>query len=318
MRRILITGSEGNIGAYITESVRRLFPNAEIVRVSRKPNTNGEVRVGDLLDPSFVKTLFDKPIDIVIHAAAPIYNATVYKENPYGVFHDDVQCFSNILENCKTNVKKIIYLSSATVYESVEELPFREESTDNAAAPRSPYGFAKFVNERALKAFSEQHGVDYTIWRLFNIVSPREDHSKPGAHVYVDFYRKLFVERVPVLDIFGDGKQVRSFTWVGDVADTIAQYLEDERTSKQTINLAGEEPHSLIELKDVLLKIGKEKNLLPAEYNPDVKTGEAFFGVEAPKRIPSLEKLNALGWNGATSFESCFETFVTDKQHAHA
>jgi UDP-glucose 4-epimerase len=320
MSRILITGSEGNVGAYITDAVRRAFPSAEIVRVDRARRTDSDegLHTGDLLDSTFVRSLFEKPIDIVIHAAAPTYNATVYKENPYGVFRDDIRIFSNILENCTRDVKKIVYLSSAMVYESVEDIPFNEESTDTAAAPRSPYGLAKYVNERALKLFNAQHGVDYTVWRMFNVVSPREDHSRPGAHVYVDFYRKLFVERVPVLDIFGDGAQVRSFTWVGDVADIIARYLQDARTSKQTINLAGDEPRSLLDLKDMLLKIGKDTGTLPADYRPDVKTGESFFGVESQKRIPSLEKLKELGWDGTTSFEDCFRRFVSDKNaHAH-
>ncbi|MFH1077812.1 MAG: NAD-dependent epimerase/dehydratase family protein [Patescibacteria group bacterium] len=316
MSRILITGSEGNIGTYITEAVRRLLPDAEIVRVdrTRRVDADAGLHAGDLLDPTFVRTLFEKPVDVVIHAAAPPYNATTYRENPYGVFRDDVRLFSNVLENCTRDVKKVVYLSSAMVYEGVEELPFREDATDMSPAPRSPYGLAKYVNERALKFLHAQHGTDYTIWRMFNVVSPREDHSKPGAHVYVDFYRKLFVERVPVLDIFGDGTQVRSFTWVGDVADTIVRHLDDGRTSGQTINLAGNEPHSLLDLKDAFLDIGMATGLLPADYHPDVKTGETFFGVEAPKRIPSLEKLTTLVAGGcATDFRTCFERFILGK-----
>jgi nucleoside-diphosphate-sugar epimerase len=157
--------------------------------------------------------------------------------------------------------------------------------------------------------------MDFTIWRLFNVVSPREPHDKPGAHVYVDFYRQLFVEKVPELPIFGNGAQERCFTWVEDIAEAVATHLTDERSSKQIVNLGGNEPCTLLQLRDLMLAIGKERNLLAADYDPPVKTNGSFFGVEAQRRIPSLKKAETLlEWKPATGLRRCFEKFIDTKQ----
>lgn len=307
--KILVTGSEGNIGWYIVRSLKNAHPDANIVGV-RHTET-------DLTNNSDTKNLLirEKP-DYVIHAAAMSYNIKDLINRQYDIFSNDNAMFMNVIDGCiDAGTKKIIYLSSSTVYENVVGSPFREEQTETSPAPISSIGLSKFTGERALSFVKNQSGIDFTIWRLFNVVSPREDHSKPGAHVYVDFYRKLFVERVPIFEIFGDGKQVRNFTWVEDVADTITKHLKDPATSGQAFNLGGEESRSLLELKKLMLKIGKEKQILPENYDPEIKTGETFSGTDVQKRIPCLEKIkNILNWKNPTGFESCIERFVTEKQ----
>lgn len=307
--KILVTGAQGNIGWYIVESLKRFHPEAEIVGTS-----HGEI---NLTDNRATRELLKrvKP-DYVIHTAAKTYNAEIYKNQPYDVFTEDVAMVMNVIDGCiDAGVKKIVYLSSATVYEGVKEVPFREEQTESSAAPSSPTGLAKLAGERGIVWAAKQHGIDFTIWRLFNAVSPREPHDKAGAHVYVDFYRQLLVEKVAELPIFGNGNQERCFTWVEDIADAVAKYLTEEKTSKQIINLGGNEPCTLFQLRDLLLEIGKQKGLLAADYDPPIKIGGQFFGVEAQRRVPSLEKAEQLlGWKPATGFRECFNKFVTAKQ----
>ncbi len=307
--KILVTGAEGNIGWYIVQSLKQIHPDAEVIGTSRK-----EV---DLIDNhatrEYLKSI--KP-DYVIHTAAKTYNAEIYKKQPYDVFTEDVAMMMNVIDGCiDAGTKKIVYLSSATIYEGVKEVPFREEQTEISPAPTSPIGLSKLAGERGLAWAAQQHGIDFTVWRLFNAVSPREPHDKAGAHVYVDFYRQLFVEKVSELPIFGNGNQERCFTWVGDITDAIAKYLMDERSSKQIINLGGSEPSTLFQLRELMLDIGKQRGLLAADYDPPAKTGGQFFGVEAQRRVPSLEKAEALlGWKPATGFRECFEKFIDAKQ----
>ncbi|MFA5185786.1 MAG: NAD(P)-dependent oxidoreductase [Patescibacteria group bacterium] len=320
MKKILITGSSGNIGLFITQKLRKLFPDTELILpvfdTEAHPTVDGGY-AGDLRDPGFAKKIFqDHPdIDCVIHAAASSYNIDKFKNQPYDVFRDDTVCLLNILSQAKAPGIKIILLSSVMVYESVKELPFMENSTDANPAPVTPYGLAKLLCEKAVKLHSEQNKSDFTIWRLFNVVSPLEDHTRPGAHVYVDFYRKLFVERVPELEIFGNGQQVRCFTWVEDIAEQIAKSLDDPRTSRQIFNLGGDEPRSLVDLAETYLAIGHETGLLPQDYNPPIKTGGTFAGLDVGKRIPSLEKTEKeFGWKAPTGFRAMFEKFVDAKQ----
>jgi nucleoside-diphosphate-sugar epimerase len=306
--KILVTGARGNIGWYVVEALKRTHPNAEVIAMTRYDV--------DLTDRNTTRAFFSKTKpDIVVHAAAKAYNAEVFRNHPYDVFAQDSTMCLNVLDECiDAGTKKLVFLSSATVYEGAADVPFKEEQTESSPPPTSPIGLSKIANERAIAFASTQHGIDFTIWRLFNVVSPREPHGKTGAHVYVDFYRQLFIEKVVELPIFGNGNQERCFTWVEDVADAIATYLTDDRTSKQTLNLGGNDPLSLIQLQELLLSIGKARDLLPADYDPPATTGGQFSGVDSQRRIPSLERVETLlGWKPRTDAQTCMEKFIDGK-----
>src|SRR3989344_3720976 len=132
MRNILITGSEGNIGAFVSKHASR-HPNWHTIGVTRhshaEPHTDQAI-IGDLTDATFVSRLFAMyDIDTVIHAAAPAYRADVIMQAPYGTYANDVLCFLNVLRYA-TSIKHLIYLSSATVYEGATDGPFTEDLTE--------------------------------------------------------------------------------------------------------------------------------------------------------------------------------------------
>ena len=199
---ILITGSEGNIGTYLVQSIRLKYPEARIIRVGLKeggeeflPEDN--LYLGDLRDNKFVDKIFaENKIDYVIHAAARLYGVAGFNSDVYGILSNDIKCLLNVLDHAK-DVKKFVYTSSSMVYESSEKVPFTEELTEEIMPPKSSYGLTKFFGEKAVKFFNQQHGLNYTIWRPFNVVSPLESHERESGHVFVDFYRKIFVERAP-------------------------------------------------------------------------------------------------------------------------
>ncbi|MEK7116253.1 MAG: NAD-dependent epimerase/dehydratase family protein, partial [Patescibacteria group bacterium] len=302
MNTVLVTGSEGNIGTYLVQAIQRLQPDMRIIRVKLREQEdaslkNGNVYVGDLRDPAFVSNLFtENQIDYVIHGAARLYGVAGFNEDVYGILSNDVECLLNVLDQCKT-IKKFVYMSSSMVYESSERVPFTEELADEIMPPKSSYGLTKFFGEKAVKFFSQQYGLNYTIWRPFNVVSPLEPHDRKGGHVFIDFYKRLFVDRVPNIEIYGNGQQVRCFTWVEDVVEAIAGSLTNILTDKQVFNIGSSEPKTMIDLKNVLIEIGKEQNLLPQDYNPETTIGSQSFNVDVQLRIPSTEKITRiLGW----------------------
>jgi nucleoside-diphosphate-sugar epimerase len=319
VKKILIAGSEGNIGTYLVERIKKTRPDFKIIRVKLKQKKNertksGDLYIGDLTDPSFVNRIFkENKIDYVIHAAARLYGVAGFNEDVYGLYANDIQCLLNVLNHSR-GVKKFIYFSSSMVYESSVKVPFTEELTDEIMPPKSSYGLTKYLGEKAVKFFNQQYGIKYTIWRPFNVVSPLESHERQGGHVFVDFYRKLFIERTPKIEIYGNGRQVRCFTWVEEITNTVADFISDQRTDNQIFNIGSNEPKNMIELKDILLQIGKEKGVLPSGYNPKTITGNKFFGVDVQLRVPSTKKIKkVLNWNCRTSFKECFEKFIEYK-----
>lgn len=320
MSTILITGSEGNIGTYLLKHIEKTRPDFKIIRVKLKeredePEKKDNLYIGDLTDGSFVAKIFkENKIDYVIHMAARLYGVAGFNKDVYGLFSNDIKCLLNVLDNSRS-VKKFVYFSSSMIYESSEKVPFTEELTEEIHPPRSSYGLTKYFGEKAVKFFNQQYGVNYTIWRPFNVVSPLESHEREGGHVFVDFYRKIFIEKTPKIGIYGTGKQVRCFTWVEDVVSAVSDFLTDEKTDNQTFDIGSSQPKNMIELKEIMVEIGKEKQILPVDYNPETITGEKFFGVDVQLRIPSTEKIQkTLGWKCQTDFKTCFEKFIEYKQ----
>jgi len=321
MNTVLITGSEGNIGSYLIGYFEEKWPNFKIIRVKLKDNENEPYKkdnlyIGDLADNSFVEKIFEEnKIDYVIHAAARLYGIAGFNKDVYGLFDNDIKCLLNVLHNSKS-VKKFVYFSSSMVYESSEKVPFTEELTGQIPPPKSSYGLTKYFGEKAVKFFNQQYGTTYTIWRPFNVVSPLESHDRESGHVFVDFYRKIFVDKTPKIEIYGSGQQVRCFTWVEDVVSAIADSLTDKKTDNQVFNIGSNESKTMIELEEILIKIGKEKNILPFDYNPEIITGSKSFIVDVQLRIPSTKKIKkVLGWECKTNFKTCFEKFIEYKQN---
>lgn len=318
MLTFLVTGSEGNIGPFLIDKIRQKFSDALIIRVARhrlaKIGEKNDIIVrGDLNDKNFVDQIFrEHKVDYIIYAATPPYNFKGFKQ-PENILSNEERCLSNVLNNCR-GVKKIVYLSSVLVYESSTVVPFTEELTDKILPPKSPYGLAKYFGEKVVKLAAAKYSIPYTIWRAYNVVSPLEDVTG-GGHVHTDFYRKIYLEKVPIIEIFGTGRQIRSFTWVEDLAGGIICFLDDPKTDNQIFNIGGEESKTLMELKDKLIKIGKEKKYLEKNYKPQIITGKPFYGADDPKRFSSLEKIKSiLGWRPTTSFTNCFRKFVEYKQ----
>ena len=320
MKTVLITGSEGNIGPYVVERVHQKYPDWQVIRISHKKKPVREVGkdivlVGDLTEANFVKAIFvERKIDYVLHLAAQPYSKAGFEKQALDVIANDSLMLLNILR-ASQKVEKFIYLSSATVYESSDQTPFTEDQTERIAPPRSPYGLAKSFGEKMVELFHKQYQVNFTIWRAFNIVSPLESHETDGGHVFIDFYRKIIVEKQPTIVIFGSGQQTRCFTWVEDLAQAMVDNINNQVSNNETYNVGSREEHTLLELAKVMIEIGKAKGLLSADHECQLSTGEAFYGVDSAKRIPSTSKVEqVLGWQSQTDFRTCFEKFIEGKK----
>ncbi len=321
MTTILVTGSEGNIGSYIVAKLKQFHPDCTVLRVKHnvvdcKYIFEKNLYIGDLLDSKFLKMIFDShEVEYIIHSASQSYSVESYANAPYDICANELSMLTKLLQ-FSHSIKKFVYLSSASVYEHAQNSPFVEAELSTTIPPSSCYGIAKLTGEKLLQFYSEQYDLNYTIWRLFNVVSPLEPHVGEGRHVFVDFYRELIVEKTRTLKIFGSGEQIRCFTWVEDVAECIACFIENTATDRQVFNAARVEAKTLIDLKDALLMIGRAEGLIDNDYNPDIVFGRSFTGVDSAKRIPDVSKLQLrLGWECQTDFISCFTKFVQIKAY---
>ncbi len=319
MTTVLITGSEGNLGPYMVRRLRESRPDWKILRIKHRKDrcafdSQNDRYEGDLRDPALLAKVFSEHrVEHVIHAASQSYSHAGYRAHPFQVLENDTAALLNLLRH-SVSASSIVYLSSALLYENADRTPLLEDDTERMPAPTSSYGTAKRFGEHAVQMFGMEHGVPYTIWRPFNIVSPLEPHDGDGRHVFVDFFRRLLIERVSEFGVMGSGNQVRCFLWVEDAANCIVNNLARPESHGQTFNLARDEPLTLLQLKKLLLELGHEAGAVPTDYDPPTVRRGTFSGVESEARIPSIAKLkNVLDWESSTTVRDCFRQFIQEK-----
>ena len=195
-------------------------------------NTNFKIIEGDILDFEKLK-LSMVGCDFVFHLAA---NADVrfgtehvdkdLKQNTIGTF--------NVLEAMRSNnIKKIAFSSTGSVYGEAKIIPTPEDAP--FPIQTSFYGASKLAGESLLAAFAEGFNFQVWIFRFVSILGERYSHG----HVY-DFYKQLLKDSTK-LAVLGNGKQRKSYLYVGDCIDAIMVALDKANDKVNIINLGTDE-----------------------------------------------------------------------------
>lgn len=318
--RVLVTGSEGSLMQWV---IKHLFENDHDVvgvdnysRYEEYDHTRVvdpdeyEFHQVDLTDPAETEEIVSTA-DVVINAAALIYGVKGFHEYPADILSNDVTIHRNILQAANEHdLDRVAYISSSMVYEQ-DEPPHEEDDVWTSRVPATDYGLSKVVGERYSMAFADQYDLNYTIWRPFNIITPYErSEDEPGmSHVFADFIRKILVEQQNPMEIFGDGEQIRCFTWIDEVAAALATHTFADETRNEAYNLANPEPVTMKGLARRIFAAGKERGLVDGDtltfdhqpiYNDDVK-----------KRVPSIEKAQRdFGWDPETKLDDSLEICI--------
>jgi nucleoside-diphosphate-sugar epimerase len=327
--RVLITGSEGSLMQWtikhlLTEGhdvlgvdnyARYEDEDYDVTKIVS--NDEYDFQQVDLTDPDATADLVGE-VDAIINAAALIYGVKGFHEYPADILSNDVTVHRNILEGArKHDIDRVAYISSSMVYEQ-DDPPHDEDDVWETQIPSTDYGLSKVVGERYSMAFAEQYDLEYTMWRPFNIITPYErGEDEPGqSHVFADFLRKILVEQQNPMEIFGDGEQVRCFTWIDEVAETIAAHSFSEPARNEAFNLANPEPITMKELARRIFQKGTERGMVDGDelafdhvpiYDDDVK-----------KRVPSVEKAERkLGWDPQMKVDDALDRCIDNVEEIY-
>lgn len=174
-------------------------------------------------------------------------------ENPFVYMSTNATGMLNILEACKElDIKKVIIASTSSLYAG-QKMPFKETLPVNT--PISPYAASKKAAEAMCFTYHHLYHFDVTILRYFTVYGPagRPDMSPFRFIQWIDSGKPV--------QIFGDGKQSRDFTYVDDIAQGTVSSLGLK--GFQTINLGSHHPYKLIEFIRLIEKfLGKKANLV--------------------------------------------------------
>jgi len=187
---------------------------------------------GDILNPFVLKTAMDG-CDFIFHFAA---NADVRfgTEHPERDLHQNTIGTFNVLEAMRSNgIKKIAFSSTGSVYGEAEIMPTPEIAP--FPIQTSLYGASKLAGEGLLSAYS--FGFNFQVWifRFVSILGERYSHG----HVY-DFYKQLLNDPTK-LAVLGNGKQRKSYLYVGDCIDAIMVAIEKSNEKVNIFNLGTDE-----------------------------------------------------------------------------
>src|SRR5271157_4962538 len=174
--KILVCGSEGRIMSHVIP--RLLSAGHSVIGVDngqkwgkRGISRNYELVWGDCSSSDLLQPLM-YGVDCVIQAAATLYGIVGFHKYPADILGSDLIVQRNVLEcSLKADIKRFVYISSSMVYDKSNHCSDGDEKLE---LPVTDYGLSKLVCERLLAAYSRQHGIEYTIWRPFNVLDPFE------------------------------------------------------------------------------------------------------------------------------------------------
>jgi UDP-glucose 4-epimerase len=236
---------------------------------------------GDILNSTELKTAMDGS-DFVFHFAA---NADVRFgiEHPERDLHQNTIGTFNVLEAMRSNgIKKIAFSSTGSVYGEAEIIP----TPENAPFPiqTSLYGASKLAGEGLLSAYS--YGFNFQVWifRFVSILGERYSHG----HVY-DFYKQLLKDPTK-LAVLGNGKQRKSYLYVGDCIDAIMVAIENTNDKVNILNLGTDE---YCEVNDSIGWISEHLKLKPVLSYSGTERG--WIG-DNPFIFLDTKKVRNLGW----------------------
>lgn len=245
---ILITGGAGAIGSNLSKNL--LDDGFKVVIIDDLSSgylSNLDSRVSffnsSILNNIFLKDVFSKyNFSHVFHLAAFFANQNSV-ENPQQDLMVNGIGIINLLELCKNNnVNKFIYVSSSCVYGDMQGA---KESDLLLGDFDTPYAITKLLGEYYCKFFSQFHGLNTVIARLFNSYGPGE---KPGKYrnVIPNFFQKAM--NGESLVITGTGAETRCFNFVDDTVRGLKLLAFEETLPGEIFNIGNEKSISIKEL----------------------------------------------------------------------
>ena len=247
---ILVSGGAGFIGSNLCKKLKEKDHNVIIVDDLSTGSNNNLIEGCDYydLDLSNENNYQKLPnnIDVVFHLASQVSSELSFV-NPINDMQRNSYATLLILDwSLRSSVKNFLYSSSMGVYGSNSEIASRETSVLN---PTSFYGINKRASEEFIKIFSIK-GLDYTIFRLFNVYGPGQNMSDLNQGM-VSIYLEYILQNKPIL-VKGSLDRIRDYVFIDDVTDALLFGL-DQKANNKIYNVCSGKKTSVRKLINSLL-----------------------------------------------------------------
>ena len=279
--KILVAGAGGFIGGWLVKSlIQKGYSNIRCVDIKPIDEwyqvfSETENLVLDLKNPVSAKTACEGT-KTIYNLAADMGGMGFIEANK-ALCMLSVMINTNLLVEAKANkTEKFFFASSACVYNQDKQMetenPGLPESDAYPAMPEDGYGWEKLFSERMCRHFSEDFGIQVRIARFHNVYGPNGTFDGGREKAPAAICRKVANAKLSGLhkiDIWGDGEQTRSFTYIDDTIEGIHRLMESK--FQEPINLGSDEMVSINQLVDIAEKIAGIK--LERNYQLDAPKG---------------------------------------------
>ena len=263
---MLVCGAGGFIGGHL---VKRLKQEGHWVRgVDLKHNEftaspADDFVIGDLRDPKTVEQVIGD-VDIVYQLAADMGGAGYIftGDHDADVMHNSATINLNVAHyGQKAGIEKVFYSSSACMYPEYNQMdpdnPKCSEESAYPAAPDSEYGWEKLFSERLYLAFHRNYGMEVRVARFHNIFGPEGTWTGGKEKAPAAMCRKVAeAASGESIEVWGDGKQTRSFLFIEDCIDAVQALMASDFTGP--VNIGSEEMISINNLAKMVIDIAEK------------------------------------------------------------
>jgi UDP-glucose 4-epimerase len=319
--RFLLTGGAGFVGSHLAEA---LLAAGHEVCVLDDLSTGSIDNIGHLKHrPGFAYTIdsvFNDSLtaelvdraDVVFHLAAAV-GVKLIVERPVHTIETNVHGTEVVLRHANKKKKLVVIASTSEVYGKSVDVPFREDADLVLGATsrhRWAYACSKMLDEFLALAYWKERKLPVIVVRLFNTVGPRQ--TGQYGMVLPTFVRQALAGQP--ITVFGDGRQSRSFTYVGDVVCGLLGLVNEPRAIGRVFNIGNVEEITIGELAErVKAATGSASPIVRIPYD---QAYEAGFE-DMPRRVPDLTRIRDLiGYAPKLGLDEIIASVVEDfRQH---
>lgn len=293
MKRVVVLGGAGLIGSHLC--MRLTDAGDEVVCID-----TADISTSPLLAPYLrrrairyichdIEKSFVISGEQIYNLASPTF-ITRIGTHPLKILRTNIMGSINALETARRNGATVLFASSGDIYGGTGQQPFVEK--DIFVGHITPYAESKRAAEALHYAYAKEHGCRCRIARIF---------STYGTGGRIDDQRivmRMVVEALLGRDILisGSGEQLRTFCWVGDMADALIRLMNIPDTeATATVNLGSSVEISINRLADMIVTLtGSRSRIVHIPARSD----------DPHRMAPDLTRArNMLDWRASTSIE---------------
>ena len=307
--KILVCGAGGFIGHHLIKHLKaegHYVVGVDLKKPAYELTEADEFFLYDLRRHQLVKNVLgDCQYDEIYQLAADMGGAgfVFTGENDADIMHNSASINLNILDLLSANKYKgkIFYSSSACMYPEYNQMdPNNPKCTEDSAYPAQPdseYGWEKLFSERLYLSYNRNKNIDVTIARYHNIFGPLGSWSDGREKAPAAICRKIASRKLNnEIEIWGSGKQTRSFLYVDDCVEATIQLMRSD--SMGPFNIGSERMITIINLVEIVSKIAKA--------DVKIKSIDGPLGV-AGRTSDNRELIKAIKWSPKITLEDGLE-----------